>query len=61
MAALSCTVKKIETPQHQYQSRQKNVIQQLFRNRFACFEAMYEEQYAASCGKYRFLVIQRAT
>ena len=54
MGILSYPAQKIGTSRHRYQPRQHNVIQKLFRERFACFEAIYEEQYAASYGKYRF-------
>ncbi|MBN1523233.1 MAG: transposase zinc-binding domain-containing protein, partial [Spirochaetales bacterium] len=60
MAALSCSAYKIGTTQHRYHPRQQNIIQQLFRERFARFEAVYEEQYADNFGKYRLPVIQHA-
>ena len=60
MEALSYKEPKTETSRYHYHHRQQNVIQRLFQKRFARFEEVYEEQYAASCGKYRLPVIQRA-
>jgi hypothetical protein len=47
-------------PEAHYRPRAPNVIQRLFRERFAAFELAYEERYAAFCGKFRLLLIQRA-
>jgi len=47
-------------PQNRYHPRAPNVIQRLFRERFSVFESACEQHYAASCGKYRLPLIQRA-
>ena len=60
MTVLSCSTQKYISSQNHYHPRQQNVIQKLFHDRFACFEAVYEEQYAIECGKYRLPDIQRA-
>ena len=60
MAALSCPAQKLLSSQNHYRPRQQNVIQRLFQNRFARFEAVFEEQYAGTYGKHRLPVIQRA-
>jgi len=60
VAVLSCSSQKYVSSQNHYLPRQQNVIQQLFQNSFARFEAVYEEQYADDYGKYRLPIIQRA-
>ncbi|MBN1522951.1 MAG: hypothetical protein JW904_00600 [Spirochaetales bacterium] len=50
MAVLFYKEPKIEISQYYYHPKQQIVIQQLFRDIFARYEVVYEDQYAASCG-----------
>ncbi|MBN1523022.1 MAG: hypothetical protein JW904_00955 [Spirochaetales bacterium] len=60
MGILSYQAQKFVSSQNRYHPRQQNVIQWLFRNSYARFEAVYEELYAVEYGKFRLPVIQRA-
>jgi hypothetical protein len=58
--ATTCVSRREESSPTTYRPRAPDGIQRLFRERFPAFEALYDEHYAASCGKFRLPLIQWA-
>jgi hypothetical protein len=59
MSSILTTTRKASA-QRRYRTREPDILQRLFRERFPAFAAGYDDTYAASYGKFRLPLIERA-